>query len=156
VSADGHKLVYRAGGGGGGGRGGRGGGAAAEAGPAGVVVDADREAPAAGAGRLSTSLRLNLGPTERFKQIVNDGARNQRDFLYVPSTHGTDWVKDKAMYGALLPYVNHRADLNYLLDNMGAEIAIGHSYVRGGDMPDVPASSGGLLGADFSIDNGRY
>ena len=52
--------------------------------------------------------------------------------------------------------MNHRADLNYLLDNMGAEIAIGHSYVRGGDMPDVPPSPGGLLGADFAIENGRY
>src|SRR5262249_53361773 len=41
-------------------------------------------------------------------------------------------------------------------DNMGAEIAIGHSYVRGGDMPDVPQSPGGLLGADFVIDSGRY
>ena len=60
------------------------------------------------------------------------------------------------MYGALLPYVNHRADLNYLLDNMGAEIAVGHSYVRGGDMPGVPPSIGGLLGADFAIESGRY
>jgi tricorn protease len=42
------------------------------------------------------------------------------------------------------------------MDNMGAEIAIGHSYVRGGAMPDVPSSPGGLLGADFTIDNGRY
>ena len=41
------------------------------------------------------------------------------------------------MYGAFLPHVNHRSDLNYLLDQMGAEIAIGHSYVRGGDMPVV-------------------
>ena len=56
----------------------------------------------------------------------------------------------------MLPHVKHRADLNYLLDNMGAEIAIGHSYVRGGDMPEVPASPGGLLGADFTIENGRY
>jgi tricorn protease len=62
----------------------------------------------------------------------------------------------KEMYGQLLPYVMHRADLNYLLDNMGAEIAIGHSYVRGGDMPDVPNSPGGLLGADFAIESGRY
>ena len=60
------------------------------------------------------------------------------------------------MYGQILPHVNHRADLNYLLDNMGAEIAVGHSYVRGGDMPEVPAGSGGLLGADFTIDGGRY
>src|SRR4029077_10893689 len=42
------------------------------------------------------------------------------------------------------------------LDMMGAEISIGHSYVRGGDMPEVPASQGGLLGADFAVDSGRY
>ncbi len=60
------------------------------------------------------------------------------------------------MYGQLLPHVNHRADLNYLLDNMGAEIAVGHSYVRGGAMPEVPNSPGGLLGADFTVENGRY
>ena len=50
----------------------------------------------------------------------------------------------------------HRADLNYLMDMMGAEIAVGHSYVRGGEMPEVPQANGGLLGADFTIDNGRY
>jgi len=60
------------------------------------------------------------------------------------------------MYEPLLPYVMHRSDLNYLMDNMGSELAIGHSYVRGGEMPDVPQSLGGLLGADFTIDNGRY
>ena len=52
--------------------------------------------------------------------------------------------------------MNHRADLNYLLDMMGAEIAIGHSYVRGGDMPEVPEPLAGLLGADFAVENGRY
>ena len=62
----------------------------------------------------------------------------------------------KTMYGQFLPYAMHRADLNYLMDMMGAEIAIGHSYVRGGDMPEVPPSPGGLLGADFVIDAGRY
>ena len=94
--------------------------------------------PQAGQGRLNATLRMYLEPKEEFKQIFNEGWRNQRDYLYVPNMHGADWPKMKEMYGQLLPYVNHRADLNYLLDNMGAEIAIGHSYVRGGDMPDVP------------------
>jgi tricorn protease len=119
-------------------------------------VDADRQPPQPGQGRLAASLRMYLDPKEEFKQIFNEGWRNQRDYLYVPNMHGADWPKMKEMYGQLLPYVNHRADLNYLLDNMGAEIAIGHSYVRGGDMPDTPQSPGGLLGADFVIDNGRY
>ena len=82
--------------------------------------------------------------------------RNQRNNLYVKNMQGSDWPAMKKMYEPLLAHVNHRADLNYLLDNMGAEIAIGHSYVRGGDMPEVPNANGGLLGADFTIENGRY
>jgi tricorn protease len=155
VSADGHKLVYRAGGGGAG-RGGRGAAGAAAAGPSLFLVDADRVPPQAGAGRLNVSLRMYLEPKEEFKQIFYEGWRIQRDYLYVPNMHGADWPKMKEMYGQLLPYVNHRADLNYLLDMMGSEIAIGHSFVRGGDMPALPSSPGGLLGADFEIDGGRY
>ena len=81
---------------------------------------------------------MYLDPKQEFAQIFNEGWRLQRDYLYVPNLHGTDWPRMKQMYGQLLPHVRHRADLNYLLDNMGAEIAIGHSYVRGGDMPEVP------------------
>jgi tricorn protease len=156
ISADTHKMLYRGAGGGGGGRGGGGGAAAAPAGPPLFIVDADRAVPQAGAGRLSATLRMYLEPKEEFRQIFREGWRNQRDYLYVPNMHGADWTKMEEMYGQILPYVNHRADLNYLLDNMGAEIAIGHSYVRGGDMPEVPAGTGGLLGADFVIENGRY
>jgi tricorn protease len=155
VSADGRKLLYRTGGGGGG-RGGRGGGQDTGGGAGLFLVDADRNPPQAGQGRLNATLRMYLEPKAEFKQIFNEGWRNQRDYLYVPNTHGSDWPKMKDMYGSLLPFVNHRADLNYLLDNMGAEIAIGHSYVRGGDMPDVPNSPGGLLGADLTVEGGRY
>ncbi len=156
VSADGHKLVYRAGGGGGGGRGGRGGAAGEATGPQLYVVDADRQPPAAGAGRINSTLRMYVDPKEEFKQIFNEGWRIQRDYLYVPNMHGSDWPKMKEMYGQLLPYVMHRADLNYLIDMMGSEISIGHSYVRGGDIPAIPPSRGGLLGADFAVENGRY
>jgi len=156
VSADGHKLLYRAAGGAGGA--GRGPGAAAGTPPTPslFIVDADRLPPQAGQGKLNLSLRMYLDPKEEFKQIFNEGWRNERDYLYVPNMHGSDWPRMKEMYGQMLPFVMHRADLNYLLDMMGAEIAIGHSYVRGGDMPDVPQVQGGLLGADFAIENGRY
>jgi tricorn protease len=155
VSADGHKLLYRTAATAG--RGGRGAApAAADNRPALFIVDADRTIPPAGQGRLNVTLRMYLEPRAEFKQIFDEGWRNQRDYLYVPNMHGTDWVKDKQMYGDLLPYVSHRADLNYLLDMMGSEISIGHSYVRGGAMPEVPPGNGGLLGADFTIDNGRY
>ncbi|HEX8030237.1 MAG TPA: PDZ domain-containing protein [Vicinamibacterales bacterium] len=151
VSADGKKLVYRT---------------APPAGnpnapntnarPALFLVDADKGIPNATAGRLDVTLRMNLDPKAEFTQIFNEGWRLQRDYLYVPNMHGTNWPRMKEMYGAMLPHVAHRADLNYLLDNMGAEIAIGHSYVRGGAMPEVPANPGGLLGADFAIEGNRY
>ncbi len=120
------------------------------------LVDADKAVPAEGQGRIDVTLRMHLDPKAEFAQIFNEGWRLQRDYLYVPNMHGTNWPRMKEMYGAMLPHIAHRADLNYLLDNMGAEIAIGHSYVRGGAMPEVPASPGGLLGADFTVENGRY
>jgi tricorn protease len=157
ISADRRKLVYRAAGGGGGQGGGPGGGFGANApAPQLFLVDADRTPPQPGSGRLNYSLRMYLEPKEEFKQIFNEGWRNQRDYLYVPNMHGANWPKMREMYGQLLPYAMHRADLNYLMDMMGAEIAIGHSYVRGGDMPTVPQPVAGLLGADFAIENGRY
>ncbi len=152
VSADGRKLVYRT--------------AAPPANPnnpaatparpALFLVDADKTVPTATQGRLDVTLRMHLDPKAEFTQIFNEGWRLQRDYLYVPNMQGTNWPRMKEMYGAMLPHVAHRADLNYLLDNMGAEIAIGHSYVRGGAMPEVPSNPGGLLGADFAIENNRY
>ena len=153
VSADGRKLLYRSGGGGGG----RGAAAAgAAAGPSMFIVDADRAAPQPGAGRINSSLRTWVDPKAEFKQIFAEGWRNQRDYLYVPNQHGSDWPRMRQMYGQLLPFINHRADLNYVIDMMGSEIAIGHSYVRGGDMPEVPPATGGQLGADLVLEQGRY
>jgi len=151
VSADGKKLVYRTPA-----PQGPGGAPAPGARPSVFLVDADKTVPEAGSGRLDVTLRMHLDPKAEFAQIFNEGWRLQRDYLYVPNMQGANWPRMKEMYGAMLPHIAHRADLNYVLDMMGAEIAIGHSYVRGGAMPDVPTSPGGLLGADFSVENGRY
>ena len=141
VSGDGHKLLYRTGG--------------AQGGL--FLVDADKTVPLPAAGKLTATLRAFIDPKAEFKQIFAEGWRNERNNLYVPNMHGTDWAADRAMYEPLLASVNHRADLNYLMDMMGAEISIGHSYVRGGDMGiDLPQSTAGLLGADLAVDAGRY
>jgi tricorn protease len=107
------------------------------------------------AGRLNATLRAYIDPKAEFAQIFAEGWRNQRNNFYVKNLHGTDWPAMRKMYEPLLAHVNHRADLNYLMDMMGAETAIGHSYVRGGDMPEVPTSTAGLLGADFTVEGGR-
>src|SRR5205823_14712017 len=112
VSADGRKLLYRTGGGGGRG-GGRGAAAGGAAGPGLFLVDADRNPPTAGQGRLNATLRMYLEPKAEFQQIFMEGWRNQRDYLYVPNMHGANWQDAKERYGSLLKYVNHRAELNY-------------------------------------------
>lgn len=149
VSSDGKKLLFRAGGGGFGG--GMGGGASW------AIVDTDKAPPAANAGRINTaSLRMLVDQRAEWKQIFDEGWRFQRDYLYVDNLHGADYVKTKALYQPLLEHVAHRSDLNYLLDMLGAEVAVGHSYVRGGDMPPMPSAGTGLLGADLSVAQGRY
>src|SRR5688572_5424528 len=121
------------------------------------VVDSDRTPPAAGAGRVDVAaLRMRVDPRAEFKQMFSEGWRFQRDYLYVDNMHGVDYEKIKALYAPLLEHVAHRSDFSYLLDWMGGEIAVGHSFVRGGDIPDVPNVAVGLLGADLEIANGRY
>ena len=141
ISADGKKLLYRTGG--------------AQA--ALFLVDAGAAtAPAAGTGRMAATLRMWWDPKLEYAQMFEEARRKVRDYFYVPNLHGTDWPKVVAQYRQFLPFVAHRTDLNYLLDWMGSELAIGHSYVNGGDFPDVPVNTAGLLGADMTVNNGRY
>ena len=141
VSADGKKLLYRTGG--------------AQA--ALFLLDATAAAaPATGTGRLTSPLRMWWEPKAEFSQIFDEARRKVRDYFYVPNLHGTDWPKVVAQYKQFLPHIASRTDLNYLLDWMGSELAIGHSYVNGGDFPEVPAATGGVLGADLIVNNGRY
>ena len=140
VSQDGKKILTRAGG--------------AQGGLA--INPADGPAPLAAAGRLAATIRTLVDPKAEFRQMFNEGWRNQKNYLYVENMQGADYRKVKAMYEPLLASVMHREDLNYLLDYMGSEISIGHSYVRGGDLPEVPQANVGLLGADFTVSDGRY
>ena len=143
VSGDGHSLLYRT----------------AGPAPALYLVPTDKDPvppPAPPQGKLTAQLRSYVDPRAEFNQMFDEAWRIQRDYLYVKNMQGSDWNRVKEQYGALVPYVAHRADLSYLLDEMQAELAIGHSFVRGGDMPPVPTSTTGMLGADFTVADGRY
>jgi tricorn protease len=121
-----------------------------------TLGDTDKPAPSGATGRVAATLRMMVDPRAEFRQMFTEGWRNQREYLYVPNLHGADYVKTKAMYEPMLEHVAHRNDFTYLLDMLGAEIAVGHSYVSGGDYPEVPQSNVGLLGADYAVENGRY
>jgi len=48
---------------------------------------------------------------------------------------GHNWKKIGERYEALLPWVAHRSDLNYIIGEMIAELSTSHTYVGGGDQP---------------------
>ena len=70
--------------------------------------------------------------------------------------HGLDMSWIKKSYSPWLDHVRHRTDLTYLLDIIGGETSVGHSFTGGGDEPSVDRVPVGLLGADFEIDNNHY
>lgn len=113
--------------------------------------------PRAGDGRLDTgSLRVQVDPRAEWAQMLRDGWRFMRDFLYVDNVHGAPWNEVWDWYSAWLPDVQHRSDFNQLLDMLSGEVAVGHSYVRGGDYPDLDNPRTGLLGADLEEVDGAY
>ena len=74
-----------------------------------------------------------------------------------PNYHGADWKAMKAKYAAFLPHLSCRADLNRLIQWMCSELGVGHHRVGGGDFLAQPARvPGGLLGADYAVENARY
>ncbi|KGJ90485.1 S41 family peptidase [Thalassotalea sp. ND16A] len=104
---------------------------------------------------LNVELNLWIDPKKEWRQKFHDAWRFQRDYFYVSNIHGANWNKVYKDYLPLVEHVNHPSDLTYLLDNIGAETSVGHSFTRNGKLPDIPKSTVGLLGIDVAI-NGKH
>jgi tricorn protease len=103
-----------------------------------------------------SNMKIWVDKKAEWKEIYNECWRQMRDFFYDPNMHGLDWKKMHDKYAVLLPYVNQRADLTYIIGEMIGELSIGHTYVGGGDKPEVTKISTGLLGAKISKDKSGY
>ena len=97
-------------------------------------------------------LDMQLDRHAEWRQIYFECWRQMRDFFFSPTMNGIDWKAARDKYAALLPFVNHRNDLTYMLGELIAELNNGHAYVGGGERPDTPRIKLGLLGAEFSRD----
>lgn len=137
ISSDGKKLLYASGN------------------NFGIVGTAGKSSTSDGKLNIS-GIRILVDPVAEWKQMFNELWRIERDFFYVANMHGADWKAIKNKYEKFLPYVSHREDLNYLFNEMMSELVIGHNYVGLGDAPSPIAVNVGLLGADYSVENGRY
>lgn len=99
-----------------------------------------------------TPLNLIVDLRAEWTQIFNESWRQMRDFFYDPNLHRVDWRKQYEKYAELLPYVNDRNDLNYIIGEMIGELNAGHAYVGGGDRKQIQRIKIGLLGAEFEKD----
>ena len=120
-----------------------------------MIVGTD-EPPKPGDGKITVDLQMRLDPPAEWRQIFREAWRFERDYLYVPNLNGADWDKVWTMYEPWLKYVGHRSDLTYMLDLLGGELSLGHTFTCCGDTPAIDTVKVGMLGADFVVDQGRY
>lgn len=138
ISADGKKMMYRHAGGF-------------------SIVDAGKKPANAEAGKIKfNGAKQLVDPAAEWKQVYNEVWHLQKEIFYVENMHGVDWDAMKAKYAKFLPYVNHRTDLGYLLNELMGEMVVGHNYIYPGDEPSTPSVSSGVLAADYRIANGGY
>ena len=137
VSADGDKLLYR------------------QAGKW-FLVASDKAAKP-GDGLLNVDdMEVHVDPRAEWKAMYHEVWRIERDFLYDPGFHGVNLAESAKHYRPYLDQVASRRDLNYLFQEMLSDLSLGHVYVTGGDVREPKGAKGGLLGADYAIDKGRY
>ena len=122
------------------------------------LYDAKPEGKASPKTVSTAGLMVDRVPQQEWTEIFNEVWRRYRDFFYVKNMHGYDWEALRKQYAAMLPFVAHRSDLNYVLGEMVSELSTSHSYIEGGDfdMPKRPQFA--LPGAKLELDHsaGRY
>jgi tricorn protease len=143
LSEDGKKLLY-----------------AAPGGPDGAsqygIIDATPPSgsphkPGDGALALG-GMQAEIDPPAEWKDMFYEVYRQERDYFFEPSMNGVDWAKERDKYAQLLPYVGDRYDLNYVLGELIGELSNSHTYVGGGDYPELHPVNVGMLGVDFYVD----
>lgn len=139
VSANGEKVLYHQGQG------------------AAWFIAGTATAPKPGDGALHLDgLEVFVDPRAEWNQMYREVWRIQRDFFYDPNYHGLNLSAAEKKYAPYLKGAGGRADLNYLFEEMLGELTVGHMFIFGGDVPEPNRVKGGLLGADYKVENGRY
>ena len=100
-------------------------------------------------------MQTTIDPRAEWRQEYAETWRIERDFFYDPNIHGLSIPKIEARYKPYLAGLASRDEFTYLNIEMLGEINVGHMFV-GGPRPHDTAPKTGLLGADYSIENGRY
>jgi tricorn protease len=121
------------------------------------IIAATAAAPKPGEGALNLGdMEVYVDPRAEWNQMYREVWRIERDFLYDPNHHGLNIPSAEKEYNVYLAGLGGREDLNYLFTEMLGQVTIGHMFIFGGDIPKPKEVKGGLLGADYKVENGRY
>jgi tricorn protease len=101
-------------------------------------------------------MEVRVDPVAEWREMYHEVWRGERDFFYDPQHHGLNLKAAEDTYEPYLGSVASRGDLNYLFREMLGEMTVSHLRAVGGDQPNPKRVKGGLLGADYSVENGRY
>ncbi|MBZ5605043.1 MAG: PDZ domain-containing protein, partial [Acidobacteriia bacterium] len=142
ISANGEKMLYRQG-------------------QQYFITAASRQAPAAPNAEGPHALPIDsiqawVDPKAEWGHMYHQVWRDERDFFYDPGLHGLNKEAIEKKYEPYLANIATREELNYLFEEMLGEMTVGHMFIGGGDRPEVKRVRGGLLGADYTVENGRY
>lgn len=104
------------------------------------------------------AIKIKINPREEWKNIYEEAWRVNRDYFYDPGMHGVDWKAMKEKYKVFLPHVTNRGDLYVMMQWMFSELGVGHHRFgsRGDHLNNPDRITGGLLGADYVVNNNRY
>ncbi len=117
------------------------------------IIDSKPEAYHDGDGKLDlSSMKKFVNFHEEWTEMFNQAWRLERQFFYSPEMNGVNWKEVKKKYEVLLPYVNDRYDLTFIIGQMIGELCNSHTYVGGGYYPEKHKVMTGLLGADYTLD----
>ena len=137
VSANGEKVLYRQG--------------------PGWFIAGTAVVPKPGDGALNLEgMEVYTDPRVEWNQMYHEVWRIERDFFYDPNHHGLSISAIEKKYAPYLKGAGGRADVNHLFEEMLGELTVGHMFIAGGDVPQPRRVKGGLLGADYTVENGRY
>jgi tricorn protease len=128
-----------------------------EPGPASWVIVPANAPVKPGDGALSMSgLKVRVDPHAEWAQMYHEVWRIERAYFYDPHFHGADSVTEEKRFAPYVASIASRADLNYIFQEMLGAFSVGHLRGNGGAIPEAHHVPGGLLGADYVINNNRY
>jgi tricorn protease len=102
------------------------------------------------------TMQMKVDPRVEWAQEYTDAWRILRDWFYDPGMHGLDWNAVREKYGQLVPFVAHRADLDYILGELAGELNAGHVYVSSPAEINQQRVENGLLGAEIVAADGYF